>query len=184
MNNTIQQSADAGLAGIALWGASASFRTRTQCEATRDYIDNILGPFVKTITTFAMNCSASVCNSHGRCVRLDWNNKKSNSKLLNENEEKEGQRIIRPKSIPLLNTWWPKFLLRLRDFVAGISEFIGMPSTAGKTVKTGVMEISMQNYFHLDNSLDRRNKRGDDFDVFGCRCYTGWHGEFCRNSRD
>ena len=62
LNNTIQQSAVAGLAGIALWGASASFRTKAQCEATRDYTNNTPGPMVKNITMFALNCSATVCH--------------------------------------------------------------------------------------------------------------------------
>ena len=72
LRNSIQQSVDAGLAGITLWGSSASFRSQSQCEATRDYIDVTLGPFVKNATVFAMNCSISVCNSHGRCFRSDW----------------------------------------------------------------------------------------------------------------
>ena len=170
LNNTIQQSADAGLAGIALWGASASFRTKAQCEATRDYIDNTLGPMVKNITMFALNCSASVCYSHGRCVKLDWSRQKSNFKLPDEKEEIGGL-------ITKLNAWWHKFLRRIWNFVTGnrMIYFIKSPSRSANSVEKGVPKKK--------NSVGW-NGRGGFSGAFGCRCYSDWHGKFCQNSRN
>lgn len=40
-----------------------------QCILLREYIHNILGPFIQTLRANAMRCSLQRCRSHGRCAR-------------------------------------------------------------------------------------------------------------------
>ncbi|XP_060595568.1 hyaluronidase-like [Ruditapes philippinarum] len=82
LNNTIQQVAEAGLNGIALWGSSSWFRNASDCTRLRDYLDSTLGPFIKNVTIKAWKCSKELCNSHGRCYKTDWNYKSKTSDTL------------------------------------------------------------------------------------------------------
>ena len=65
--STILQSAEQGTAGVVIWGDHHSEATKTDCTEIKNYIDNFLGPLVKSITTIAQNCSQEFCNLHGRC---------------------------------------------------------------------------------------------------------------------
>lgn len=56
---------------MALWDSSFSFESQKQCENVRDYIDSILGPFVKSLSEKVNNCSQKFCSGHGRCVVND-----------------------------------------------------------------------------------------------------------------
>ena len=193
LKNTIQQSADAGLAGIALWGASASFETKTHCEATRDFIDNTLGPLVKKITTFAMNCSATICHSHGRCVRRDWTKEEVwHFRPFNENDN-ESQGDENSESVSLLHSWWPKFSFGIWDIVTLIVKFINLSSTTVK--ETRIPEDHAVHRRETETSMNRKQKINvglgssmvgwsDSLSDFDCRCYTRWHGEFCQNNRN
>lgn len=68
LNSTVRQVADAGFNGVALWDSSASFETRDQCEAMKEYLDSTLGPFVKAVSENVTKCSRDLCHGHGRCV--------------------------------------------------------------------------------------------------------------------
>ena len=168
LRNSIQQSVDAGLAGITLWGSSASFRTQSQCEATRDYIDVTLGPFVKNATDFAMNCSISVCNSHGRCFRSDWH-KSINAKtahIFNLNEYKHRTQTSKKKVsfqniLQKVSPWnyivnvFRKYFLK--RYITDFDEII----RASKEKKRASL------------------KKPGIYNDYKCRCYAGWTGEFC-----
>ena len=65
--STILQSAEQGTAGVVIWGDHHSEATKTDCIEIKNYIDNFLGPLVKSITAIAQNCSQEFCNLHGRC---------------------------------------------------------------------------------------------------------------------
>ena len=170
LKNTIQQSVDAGMAGIALWDTSASFRTKDQCEATRNYLDSTLGPFVKNLTIFALNCSANTCHSHGRCVRRDWNQSLpvNPSDTLYTNYYKVEMtnnafsfRSIFGQSIPL----------KLWDYITNILRKYLLNGNDASDRKRAPM-------------ADKNAKIGQGvrYQDYECRCYTGWSGEFCQKS--
>ena len=69
---TIVQSAEQGAAGVVLWGDHLSEKTKTDCIEIKTYIDNFLGPLVKSLTVVTQECSARFCSSHGRC-KFRWN---------------------------------------------------------------------------------------------------------------
>ncbi|WAR14695.1 HYAL1-like protein, partial [Mya arenaria] len=72
LNNTLRQSAEAGFSGVALWDSSESFKTRTECEATKAYLDNQLGPYIRELSKDALECSRNICSGHGRCVNTTF----------------------------------------------------------------------------------------------------------------
>lgn len=41
------------------------------CQAVKDYLDTVLGPYIVNVTEAASMCSRSLCSSRGRCQRLD-----------------------------------------------------------------------------------------------------------------
>ena len=46
--STILQSAEQGTAGVVIWGDHHSEATKPDCIEIKNYIDNFLGPLVKT----------------------------------------------------------------------------------------------------------------------------------------
>lgn len=70
--STIGQSLDAGMDGVILWDRSQNFKSRTDCQNVKDYLQSSLGPLVKKLTEFAEKCGAALCNGHGKCVRNSW----------------------------------------------------------------------------------------------------------------
>ncbi|XP_033763867.1 hyaluronidase-4-like isoform X2 [Pecten maximus] len=72
LENTIGQSFDAGLDGVVVWDSSANFENTSDCVSMRDYLAQTLGPYIKTITSFASQCHTQWCSQHGRCVRTAW----------------------------------------------------------------------------------------------------------------
>ena len=79
-----------------------------------------------------------------------------------------------------------KFLRRIWNFVNGHIDVIKSPSRSANSVEKGVPERSMnhvQNRFGmLKSSVCGRSGRCVFSGAFGCRCYSGWHGEFCQNN--
>ena len=165
LNNTIKQSMDAGLAGVALWGSSASFRSKSQCEAVRDYIDTTLGPLVKNITIFALNCSATICYSHGRCVRSDWNRSRGHS------PEDSSAKVYYKRKI--LNSLFSFSKLFRKPFPLNLWDYIYI--SAQLYFKSGVIDSDTA----IAKTLYLRDTNYKDYT---CRCYAGWSGEFCQNS--
>uniref|UniRef100_A0A3Q4I8Y0 Hyaluronidase n=1 Tax=Neolamprologus brichardi TaxID=32507 RepID=A0A3Q4I8Y0_NEOBR len=49
-------------------GESASLGAK-QCILLRDYVHNVLGPFVRSLRSDAERCSLQVCHGNGRCTR-------------------------------------------------------------------------------------------------------------------
>ncbi|CDQ78841.1 unnamed protein product [Oncorhynchus mykiss] len=69
--HTIGESAALGSAGIVLWGDNAYSKSKANCEAIKDYLDETLGRYLVNVTTAATLCSRTVCSSQGRCQRKD-----------------------------------------------------------------------------------------------------------------
>ncbi|XP_029358375.1 hyaluronidase-1 [Echeneis naucrates] len=66
---TIGESAALGCAGVILWGDHAFSKSQATCEATKAYIDEILGPYLVNVTSATTLCSRILCSSQGRCQR-------------------------------------------------------------------------------------------------------------------
>lgn len=69
--HTIGESAALGSAGIVLWGDNAYSKSKANCQAIKDYLDETLGRYLVNVTTAATLCSRMVCSSRGRCQRRD-----------------------------------------------------------------------------------------------------------------
>ena len=63
--------AEMGMDGAILWGASKFNHKKNPCSYVRDYINTVLGPYVKNLTRVFTQCSESLCGGRGRCVRND-----------------------------------------------------------------------------------------------------------------
>ncbi|KAL0978715.1 hypothetical protein UPYG_G00174230 [Umbra pygmaea] len=69
--STVGESAALGSAGIVLWGDQVYSKSKANCEAVKNYLDEILGPYLVNVTTAATLCSKTMCSSKGRCQRRD-----------------------------------------------------------------------------------------------------------------
>uniref|UniRef100_A0A8C6SCK7 Hyaluronidase n=1 Tax=Neogobius melanostomus TaxID=47308 RepID=A0A8C6SCK7_9GOBI len=66
----IGESAALGTAGVVIWDKTET-KTERECEDLRTFTSSVLGPYVSNVTAASRLCSASLCQSRGRCVRLD-----------------------------------------------------------------------------------------------------------------
>lgn len=69
LEHTLGESASLGAAGVVLWGEMKFAKSKQQCILLREYIHNILGPFIQTLRANTLRCSLQRCRSHGRCAR-------------------------------------------------------------------------------------------------------------------
>ncbi|XP_029361413.1 hyaluronidase-3 [Echeneis naucrates] len=67
--HTLGESASLGAAGVVLWGELKFAKSKHQCILLRDYIHNILGPFLRSLRSDTHHCSHQLCHSNGRCIR-------------------------------------------------------------------------------------------------------------------
>lgn len=63
-----------GIDGVIVWGSSYLFRPRAavKCSSIKNYVNNVLGPYVSRLLKRVTNCSVTKCGGHGRCVRKDY----------------------------------------------------------------------------------------------------------------
>ncbi|XP_008051610.1 hyaluronidase-2 isoform X2 [Carlito syrichta] len=67
--STIGESAALGAAGVILWG-DAGYTTSTEtCQYLKDYLTQLLVPYVVNVSWATQYCSWAQCHGHGRCVR-------------------------------------------------------------------------------------------------------------------
>ncbi|XP_074054119.1 hyaluronidase-1-like [Macrotis lagotis] len=69
LENTIGESLAQGTDGIVLWLSGDREQTKESCQAIKDYVDTILGPFILNVTSSAYLCSEALCSGHGKCAR-------------------------------------------------------------------------------------------------------------------
>ncbi|XP_026008907.1 hyaluronidase-3 isoform X1 [Astatotilapia calliptera] len=69
LEHTLGESASLGAAGVVLWGELKFAKNKKQCVLLRDYVHNVLGPFVRSLRSDAERCSLQVCHGNGRCTR-------------------------------------------------------------------------------------------------------------------
>ncbi|XP_026223743.1 hyaluronidase-3 [Anabas testudineus] len=67
--HTLGESASLGAAGVVLWGELKFAKSKHQCILLRDYIQNVLGPFIQSLRSDTQRCSLQLCHSNGRCAR-------------------------------------------------------------------------------------------------------------------
>lgn len=67
--HTLGESAALGAAGVVLWGQVQFAKSKHQCNLLRDYIHDVLGPFVQSLKSDAKRCSLQLCHGNGRCAR-------------------------------------------------------------------------------------------------------------------
>lgn len=65
---SIRMPADFGVEGILLWGSDPEFNQAAECTRMRNYVLNVLGPYVKKVNKWVRSCSNRNCNGNGRCV--------------------------------------------------------------------------------------------------------------------
>ena len=66
LDASLKLSADMGASGVVLWGSSSYYRSPNQCSRLQTYMRDVLGPYVKNLTTFMTQCSQVMCNGNGR----------------------------------------------------------------------------------------------------------------------
>uniref|UniRef100_A0A8C4T5R1 Hyaluronidase n=1 Tax=Erpetoichthys calabaricus TaxID=27687 RepID=A0A8C4T5R1_ERPCA len=77
---TIGESVALGVAGVVLWGGTTD---ASVCKLFQSNLQGALGQYLLNVSTAAEQCSKTLCNGNGRCVRL---NSDSNTYLhLNPN---------------------------------------------------------------------------------------------------
>ncbi|MEQ2277517.1 hypothetical protein XENORESO_003877 [Xenotaenia resolanae] len=69
LEHTLGESASLGTAGVVLWGEMKFSKSKQQCILLRDYIHNVLGPFIQSLRADTLRCTLQLCHSHGRCAR-------------------------------------------------------------------------------------------------------------------
>ncbi|XP_069549966.1 hyaluronidase-3 [Brachyistius frenatus] len=69
LEHTLGESASLGAAGVVLWGELKFAKSKQQCIILKDYIRNILGPFVRSLRSDTQRCSLQLCHGNGRCAR-------------------------------------------------------------------------------------------------------------------
>ncbi|XP_076860193.1 hyaluronidase-1-like [Brachyhypopomus gauderio] len=69
LEHTLGEAAALGAAGVVLWGELSFTKSRDQCVLLRDYINSVLGVYVKTLQQATTRCSQIVCHGNGRCAR-------------------------------------------------------------------------------------------------------------------
>nr|XP_004664329.1 hyaluronidase-2 [Jaculus jaculus]XP_044992948.1 hyaluronidase-2 [Jaculus jaculus] len=71
--STIGESAALGAAGVILWGDSEYTSSMETCQYLKNYLTQLLVPYVVNVSSAAQYCSRSQCHGHGRCVRRNPN---------------------------------------------------------------------------------------------------------------
>ncbi|XP_032893246.1 hyaluronidase-like [Amblyraja radiata] len=66
---TLGESASMGVSGAILWGSTDFSRTTENCQAVKDQVHNVLGPYILNLTAGVRFCSRTLCSNHGRCYR-------------------------------------------------------------------------------------------------------------------
>ncbi|XP_076010069.1 hyaluronidase-3 isoform X2 [Genypterus blacodes] len=69
--HTLGESAALGAAGAVMWGELRFAKSKPQCLLLRDYVHDVLGPFVRSLRTNSRRCSLQRCHGNGRCTRRD-----------------------------------------------------------------------------------------------------------------
>ncbi|XP_006892935.1 PREDICTED: hyaluronidase-2 [Elephantulus edwardii] len=69
--STIGESAALGAAGVILWGDAGYTTSTNTCQYLKNYLTQLLVPYVVNVSWAAQHCSMEQCNGHGRCVRRD-----------------------------------------------------------------------------------------------------------------
>uniref|UniRef100_A0A3Q0SGX8 Hyaluronidase n=1 Tax=Amphilophus citrinellus TaxID=61819 RepID=A0A3Q0SGX8_AMPCI len=69
LEHTLGESASLGAAGVVLWGELKFAKSKKQCTLLRDYVHNVLGPFVRSLRSHTERCSLQLCHGNGRCTR-------------------------------------------------------------------------------------------------------------------
>ncbi|XP_075403531.1 hyaluronidase-2 [Tenrec ecaudatus] len=69
--STIGESAALGAAGVILWGDAGHTTSPDTCQYLKNYLTQLLVPYVVNVTWAAQYCSWAQCHGHGRCVRRD-----------------------------------------------------------------------------------------------------------------
>ncbi|RVE70300.1 hypothetical protein OJAV_G00063100 [Oryzias javanicus] len=69
LEHTLGESAALGAAGVVLWGDLKFAKSEQQCLILKDYVHNILGPFVRSLRSDTRSCSLQLCHGNGRCTR-------------------------------------------------------------------------------------------------------------------
>ncbi|XP_040009359.1 hyaluronidase-3 [Xiphias gladius] len=67
--HTLGESASLGAAGVVLWGELKFARSKDQCIHLRDYLQTVLGPFIRLLRSSTQSCSLYLCHANGRCTR-------------------------------------------------------------------------------------------------------------------
>ncbi|KAM9185609.1 hyaluronidase-2 isoform 1-T2 [Dugong dugon] len=69
--STIGESAALGAAGVILWGDAGYTTSTNTCRYLKNYLKQLLVPYVVNVSWAAQYCSWAQCHGHGRCVRRD-----------------------------------------------------------------------------------------------------------------
>ncbi|OXB73223.1 UNVERIFIED_CONTAM: hypothetical protein H355_016403 [Colinus virginianus] len=69
--STIGESAALGAAGVIFWGDVEYTKNRESCQTIKDYMEGDLGRYIVNVTMAAQQCSTTLCQGQGRCLRQD-----------------------------------------------------------------------------------------------------------------
>uniref|UniRef100_A0A1A7XH41 Hyaluronidase n=1 Tax=Iconisemion striatum TaxID=60296 RepID=A0A1A7XH41_9TELE len=69
LEHTLGESAFLGAAGVVLWGEMKFAKSKQQCILLKNYVQDTLGPFVRSLRSDTQSCSLQHCHGNGRCIR-------------------------------------------------------------------------------------------------------------------
>lgn len=67
--STIGESVALGAAGVIFWGDTSYASSSAGCSTMNQYLQGPLGQYLLNVSTAAVQCSQTLCKSHGRCLR-------------------------------------------------------------------------------------------------------------------
>ncbi|XP_068595027.1 hyaluronidase-5-like [Brachionichthys hirsutus] len=70
--NTIGEAAALGVSGVVSWGSLRLTKTEDTCINARQYLDQVMNPYILNVSTATRLCSKAICSGRGRCVRKQW----------------------------------------------------------------------------------------------------------------
>ncbi|KAL5013189.1 hypothetical protein ScPMuIL_007459 [Solemya velum] len=72
LRESIGEAFDAGTNGVILWDSYHNVNSKDKCVNLKNYLANILGPYILDIKEFADDCSTEMCNGNGKCVKNSY----------------------------------------------------------------------------------------------------------------
>ncbi len=153
--------ADIGIEGVIFFVGGGG---KAYCERQQQYIEILLGPYIKRVRDFTKTCSKTVCHNHGRCY----------AKNLSDNTNANGLHDL---------DRYAQYLEHKRKHQQDQqNEIIQRRSWKHGKIIADYNDISDDLKLIYEKVIYMYRKTHDkSTKLYGCRCYEGYSGEYCQN---